>query len=96
MDLIRWRLAEKALNRPNYGLLDAAELRDKVTSKGLWFFPEIPPIDEDGVADFSSMAQKGYIKLLTNGQFDASKQYLWPVPSKEVLINSNMDQNQGY
>lgn len=96
MDIIRWRLAEKALNKPNYGLLDAAELRERVVSKGFWFLPSAPPIDEDGVADFSEFARQGYIKQLTNGKFDASKQYLWPIPSKEVLINPNMSQNPNY
>lgn len=96
MDLIRWRVAEKALNMPNYGLLDPDELRAKVTSKGLWFFPEVPAVDENAVVDFTGLGQKGLAKLLTNGQFDASRQYLWPIPSKEVLINENMDQNPGY
>lgn len=96
MDLVRWRMAEKALNKPNFGLLDAAELRERVVNKGLWFFPSVPQIDEDGVADFTGFARQGYIKQLTNGKFDASKQYLWPVPSKEVLINPNMTQNPNY
>lgn len=96
MDLIRWRLAEKALNKPNYGLLDAAELRERVVSKGFWFLPSAPPIDEDGIADFSGFAQLGLIKQLTDGRFDATKQYLWPIPSKEVLINANMRQNTNY
>lgn len=96
MDLIRWRLAEKALNRPNYGMLDVAELKEKVVDQGLWFFPSTPEIDEDGIADFSEMADAGLIKQLTNRQFDASRQYLWPIPTKEVLINDNLEQNPGY
>lgn len=96
MDLIRWKLAEKALNKPNYGLLDAAELRERVVNKGLWFLPSAPPVDDDGIADFSEFARLGYIKQLTDGRFDASKQYLWPIPSKEVLINPNMKQNPNY
>ncbi len=96
MDLIRWRLAEKALNKPNFGLLDAADLRSRVVNKGFWFLPEAPPIDEDGIADFSDLANRGLIKQLTNGKFDPAKQYLWPIPSKEVLINPNMRQNENY
>lgn len=96
MDLIRWRLAEKALNRKNYGMLDPNALIEKVVKPGLWFFPLIPQIDEDGVADFTEMEKQGFIKVLSQRVFDADKQYLWPIPSKEILINSNLTQNEGY
>lgn len=95
-DIIRWRLAEKVLNTPMYGMLDPDELREKVVNTGGWFFPETPPIDEDGVADFSGMYEKGLVKLLAVRTFDASKQYLWPIPTTEILINTNMVQNTGY
>jgi hypothetical protein len=96
MDIIRWKLAEKVLNKPNYGMLDVTDLRTKVVKTGLWFFPGTPPIDDDGVADFSQMYNAGLIKLIGQRVFDASKQYLWPIPSKEILINSNLTQNPGY
>ncbi|MCY1718964.1 RagB/SusD family nutrient uptake outer membrane protein [Prolixibacteraceae bacterium Z1-6] len=96
MDIIRWKLAEKVLNIPNYGMLDVDDLREKVINPGLWFFPDTPEIDEDGIADFTSMYNAGLIKLLGLRTFDASKQYLWPIPSKEILINENLIQNDGY
>ncbi|KAA9346498.1 RagB/SusD family nutrient uptake outer membrane protein [Larkinella humicola] len=95
MDLIRWKLAEKVLNKLNYGLLDPADLRTKVVKPGLWFFPQVPQIDDDGVADFSPMFSAGLIKQLTIRKFDATRQYLWPIPSKEVLT-SGLVQNPGY
>ncbi len=96
MDLIRWHLAEKALKNKNFGMLDVADLREKVVKKGLWFFPDIPQIDEDGIPDFTGMYSAGLIKMLSQRNFDASKQYLWPIPSKERLINENLTQNSGY
>jgi len=95
-DIIRWRLAEKVLNLPNYGMLDPAELREKIVNKGLWFFPETPPIDENGIADFSIMCNKGLIKKITQRSFDKDRQYLWPIPAKDILINSNLTQNPNY
>lgn len=95
MDIIRWRLAEKVLNRVNYGLLDPDELRQRVVQPGLWFFPQVPPIDEDGVADFTAMHQAGLIKQIAIRQFDASRQYLWPIPTQEVLA-SGLTQNPNY
>lgn len=95
-DLIRWKLAEKVLNKPIYGMLDVAALREKIVKPGLWFFPQIAPVDEDGVPDFSAMYNAGLIQLLYQRQFDATKQYLWPIPSNEIKINTNIKQNPGY
>ncbi len=95
MDLIRWNLAEKALTTTIYGMLDPADLREKVVNPGLWFWPEVPPVDEDGIPDFTSMDNAGLIKTLAIRKFDA-RQYLWPIPTKEILINENLSQNPGY
>jgi len=96
MDLIRWRIAEKVLNRDIYGMLDVAELRQKIVNQGLWFFPRVPEIDEDGNPDFTAMYNAGLIQLLAIREFDESKQYLWPIPTSEILINDNLKQNNGY
>ncbi|WP_080903933.1 RagB/SusD family nutrient uptake outer membrane protein [Parabacteroides sp. Marseille-P3160] len=95
-DLIRWRLAEKALTKPIYGMLEVAELREKVVKPGLWFFPSTPPIDEDGIADFSEMYNAGLIQKLAERKFDKNRQYLWPIPANEIIINKNLKQNPGY
>ncbi len=95
-DLIRWKLAEKALNQPLYGMLEVVDLRPKVIKPGLWFFPQTPKIDEDGIPDFSNMFKAGQIALLVQRKFDTSKQYLWPIPASELIINKNLTQNDGY
>lgn len=95
-DIIRWQIAEKVLNRDIYGLLDVEELRTKVIQPGLWFFPMTPEIDKDGIADLSPMFEAGLVKRLAIRSFDAPMQYLWPIPTKEILINPNLEQNPGY
>lgn len=95
MDIVRWKLAEKVLRRPIYGMLDPNDLKAKVVEKGLWFFPGIPIIDADGTPDFSEMAKTGLIKNLSNCAWD-NRQYLWPIPAAEIQINPNMKQNPGY
>lgn len=96
MDLVRWRLAEKALSTKNYGILyPASKLREMVTNKGLWFWPSVPQIDEDGIPDFSEMENAGQIAVLAQRNWD-NRQYLWPIPTKEILINLNLVQNPGY
>ena len=94
-DLIRWKLAEKLLSKDMYGMLDPADLRTKVVKPGLWFFPQTPAIDEDGDADFETMYNAGLVKLCAVRNFPAH-QYLWPIPTKEVLINPNITQNPIY
>jgi len=97
MDLVRWRLATKALNTKNYGILYPAEdLIANVTSKGLWFWPSTPQIDEDGIADFSVMASMGQIAVLSQRSW-SERQYLWPVPTSEMEICPNLaPNNPGY
>ena len=96
-DIIRWRLAEKTMNLPVYGLLDLTDLKTKVVDKSLWFFPGTPKIDDDGVADFGPMYASGLIKFLAQRKFDATRQYLWPITSKELLTNTKLlPQNPGY
>jgi hypothetical protein len=95
-DIIRWGIAEKALNQNIYGLLDPVELKPKVVDAGLWFFPMTPDIDDNGIANLAPMYEAGLVKRLAIRSFDGSKQYLWPIPTKEILINENLDQNPGY
>lgn len=94
-DLMRWGLAEKALTRPIYGILDPEDLKTKVIDENLWFWSETPDIDADGLPDFSSLYQNGTIKLLVERNFN-NRQYLFPIPSKEIIINDNLTQNPGY
>lgn len=96
MDLVRWKIATKALTKKSYGLLyPASILIEKITSKGLWFWPSTPQIDEDGIPDFSEMESKGQILVLSQRMWN-DRQYLWPIPTKEILINPNIKQNDGY
>lgn len=96
MDLIRWRLAEKVLSIKNYGILHpASKIMENVVNKGLWFWPSTPQIDEDGVPDFTAMEDAKQIDVLAQRKWD-NRQYLWPIPSTEILINKNLVQNPGY
>ncbi len=95
MDIVRWKLAGKVLNRPVYGMLDPTDLKSKIVDKNLWFFPSTPVIDEDGLADFKPMFDAGLIKLIVPCAWQ-DRQYLWPIPTAEIQINPNMKQNEGY
>lgn len=94
-DLIRWELANEALTIDNYGFLDPAALKSKIVDKGLWVFPSTPQIDDNGLVDLKPMFNQGQIKKLATRNFN-SRQYLWPIPYKEISINPNIKQNPGY
>lgn len=96
-DIIRWKIASKVMSKKNYGMLYPSQLVvENLIDKGLpWFWPMTPEIDDDGIPDFTAMEKKGYIQVLSTKKWD-DRQYLWPIPSKEILINNNLTQNVGY
>lgn len=96
MDLLRWKYAEIVLKRKGYGMLYPADLLIKeITSKGEWFWPYAPVIDENGLPDFSKLEADGKIRPVVQRGW-SNRQYLWPIPTNEVLINENMKQNPDY
>ena len=95
-DLIRWRLAEKALNKYNYINLAPADCLDKVVNKGKWFWGQTPQIDEDGMADFAPLKEAGLCEEGAKRNFPA-RQYLLPIPTHDIeLSNDHLKNNEGY
>lgn len=95
MDLIRWKLASKALNGYNYINLQPDELLANVVRKDLWFWGMTPQIDEDGLVDFSALYNAGLIGLGAKRVFP-DRQYLWPIPTHELELCPNLKNNPGY
>ncbi|SIQ97901.1 RagB/SusD family nutrient uptake outer membrane protein [Maribacter ulvicola] len=107
MDLIRWRIAEKAITGFHYGLADVAAnadvniaptgpLMDNVVTPGLWFWGLTPELDEDGIADFNPLVAAGMAKVLAETNFP-ERQYLYPIPIEETLLSPNLlPNNPGY
>ncbi|MCQ2165138.1 MAG: RagB/SusD family nutrient uptake outer membrane protein [Bacteroidales bacterium] len=56
----------------------------------------IPTIDENGLPDLSEMEAKGYIVTFYKMSFDKDKNYLWPIPADDILVNDKITQNPGY
>lgn len=94
-DLMRWKLASKALNGYNYIMLQPQELLNNVVNKGLWFWGMTPQIDEDGLADFSALFNAGYCTLGAQRIFP-DREYLWPIPTHDMELNANLTNNPGY
>jgi SusD family. len=56
----------------------------------------IPPIDENGLPDLTGMMDAGYITMFYQMSFDKEKNYLWPIPADEILVNPDIEQNPKY
>lgn len=56
----------------------------------------IPDIDKDGLPNLSPMETAGYITTFYKMSFDPKKNYLWPIPANDILVNKNLSQNNGY
>lgn len=96
MDMVRWKLCNKVLNMKHYGIFQTkADNVNKIIEPGYWFWAVTPDIDENGCADFSRLEELGAANPLAQRSFN-SRQYLWPIPTKEILINENLKQNPGY
>lgn len=95
-DIIRWKLAEKVMKRPTYGMPYPADLCvSSIVNTGDWFWAFTPDVDEDGCADFSALEAAGKCQQLTTRNWD-NRQYLWPIPTTELQINPNLKPNPGY
>ncbi|MBL0740586.1 RagB/SusD family nutrient uptake outer membrane protein [Chryseolinea lacunae] len=94
-DLIRWRIAKKALDKKLIGLPNPAD-----QDRAQWPFTDVilPDVDEDGVVvfDADALIQGKFARLLQDYDFDESRMYLWPVPASDRLLNKNLSQNPNY
>ncbi|WP_256011701.1 RagB/SusD family nutrient uptake outer membrane protein [Desertivirga xinjiangensis] len=82
MDLIRWKIAEKAMNKKIVGV---------PVNKADYPFPGTPAIDEDGIPSYDAFLSK--LTVLDTRAFDPSKHYIWPVPYDELVLNPGLGQN---
>lgn len=107
MDLIRWKLAEKALKGNVYGLLKVDRVTDltepvtgdmvtNVIDTDKWFWGLTPEIDDDWLPNFDNLVSADLCVVLNVMNFDASKQYLYPIPNSDIKLNENLTQNPGY
>lgn len=83
-DIRRWKYAEHVLPGNVYGRRTKAHWYDSVT----------PQIDQYGHANYPDA--DALFKIISVNTFDPAKNYLWPIPQKEIDVNKNLKQNSGY
>jgi len=84
LDIHRWKIAEHVMNGTLVG-------RPKGAYSEMNF---VPDIDQYGHPDYS--AAKNLYRAVDERIFEASKDYLWPVPQKDMDVNKQLVQNPGY
>ena len=57
---------------------------------------ETVQIDENGIADIKYMVDAGYIVVAAERKFDKDRDYLWPIPASDRLINDKLTQNPNW
>jgi hypothetical protein len=82
-DLRRWKIAEDVMPGALYG----RPLRDYESSF-------IPTFDENGMPHYDAYGDE--LRQFDTRNFNPARDYLWPIPQKELDINSNLKQNPGY
>ncbi len=75
---------------------DAYKVLLKNWDEGNFPIGGIPTFDEFGLPDVDYMIEKGYQIQFYPYKFDKKKNYLWPIPASDLLINPNLKQNPNY
>ena len=91
-DLVRWKYCEIVFKEKLYILpWDVTQI-----DRSVWFWPFAPNINEaTGLPDLSNLGATGKFDVVATFTWD-NREYLWPIPSTEIVINPNMTQNPGY
>jgi hypothetical protein len=84
-DIRRWKIAEKIMPGPLYG---RPQKPYSYKDQG------IPTFDENGNPNYSAYADK--LRVIEVRSFNASRDYLWPIPQKDIDVNDQLLQNAGY
>lgn len=84
-DIRRWKIADKVMPGSLYG---RPQKPYNYANQG------IPVFDENGNPNYSAYADK--LRVIEVRSFNASRDYLWPIPQKDIDVNDKLVQNPGY
>lgn len=86
-DIRRWGIAEDVMDGPlygrpneNYGYADLG----------------IPPIDENGNPNYNLVDYTDKLRVVEIRSFNPNRDYLWPIPQKDIDTNNQLEQNSNY
>ncbi|BES61747.1 RagB/SusD family nutrient uptake outer membrane protein [Dysgonomonas capnocytophagoides] len=94
-DLKRWNIAEEALNGIKLGIKITGTQYEDITVLGNDGKPAYDPVNYPlryGVDNATGRA----IAVPSSVRNFKKKDYLWPIPNKQILLNSSLKQNPGW
>lgn len=77
-DIRRWKIAEKVMKGTRYG-----------RSRTTWL-TAAPTLDENSTPDYSNVSNAGVMRVIENMVFNPDRDYLWPVPTSEILTTKGV------
>lgn len=83
-DIRRWKIAEKVMNMPVLGRIKTE------------FLSSAPTFDENGTPVYTNVANAGKMRLIETRIFNKDRDYLWPIPSGEIIANKALVQNPNW
>jgi hypothetical protein len=83
-DIRRWKIAEQVLMGPVYGRIPRGLLSNA------------PVIDANGTPDYSNVTNPVDMRIIETKAFNKNRDYVWPLPSIEILTNKKLVQNPNY
>lgn len=83
-DIRRWQIAEHVMPGNVLGRRQKAH----------WFDPVIPNIDQYGHPVYPN--ETNLFQVISVNQFNKEKNYLWPIPQREINVIPELTQNPGY
>ncbi len=83
-DIRRWKIAEKMMNTTIYGRI----------LKGGYELMGVPTFGENEKPDYGKFS--GIFRVIETREFKPNRDYVWPIPQKDIDVNTNLTQNPGY
>ena len=88
-DIRRWRIAEKVMPGALYGRVKASGTLGRLSNA--------PVVSADGTPSYANVTNRADMFVIEQRQFNAGRDYLWPIPKVEVETNPNLlPNNPGY
>ncbi|WKK59377.1 MULTISPECIES: RagB/SusD family nutrient uptake outer membrane protein [unclassified Sphingobacterium] len=83
-DIRRWNIAHQVMPGDLLGRIRTGWLSNA------------PTIDENGTPNYSQVANRAQMRVIEKRNFNAERDYVWPIPRIETETNPNLTQNKNY
>lgn len=83
-DIRRWNIAHQVMPGDLLGRIRTGWLANA------------PSIDENGTPNYAQVSNRAEMRVIEKRNFNAERDYVWPIPRIETEVNPNLTQNKNY